>query len=146
MAGTFWVIRGPEEAETRLGFLRDHLTEKGVWPIELQVKKFNKRRSVDQNALMWMWFTEIADFFTKGGRAATKDEVHDLMCHKFLGYEDRAVGELTIANQLRGTSKLDKGEMHHFLTQVEQWAINLGCKVTIPVASEYYELQQAQNN
>jgi hypothetical protein len=140
----YWLIRGPEELDMRLKFLRQALLDLGMWPCRLDIKKYNAKRSLNQNALMWMWFQEIADHLTRKGHEYTKDDVHDLMCHKFLGYEDRRIGELVIENQLRTTSPLDTGEMHRFLELVEAWAADKGCMVTIPIQSQYYKLQQEQ--
>ena len=72
------------------------------------------------------------------------------MKHSFLGYEDIestdvVTGEVTITQELRHTSDLNTGDMHHYLTQVEAWAQGIGCLLTVPDNSEYRELQRKQD-
>jgi hypothetical protein len=142
---TYWLIRSAEEIDTRFEFLKAHLIESGVWPISLTVKKYIQARSIPQNNTLHGWFREIAKYLTDNNRPTNARKVKLLMKHKYLGYEDIQVGDMTIEHQLRHTSKLDTAEMHHFMSQVEEWATNIGAPLTIPVASEYYELREAQN-
>jgi len=50
-----------------------------------------------------------------------------------------------VIRSLRHTSDLDTGDMHFYLTQVEGWALSLGCKLTVPADSEYMNLKEKQN-
>lgn len=79
---------------------------------ELEIKRKIKRRTVDQNALMWMWFTCIED-----ETGTPKQDVHDYYCKLFLrrivvinGKEEAVV---------RTTSKLNTAEMTVFLNKVQ---------------------------
>ena len=141
--GAYWIIRGREELDERLEFLKKHLLEKDVWPLRLDIKKFQNRRSLDQNALFWVWCEAMAEFFTEGGQPMKKQHVHDLLCHKFLGYVDHLIQGEKIT-KLRGTSGLDKGEFQHFMEQVDAWAVDLGIQLVYPAASEYSEYREAQ--
>ena len=42
------------------------------------------------------------------------------------------------------TKLLDVGQMNHYLTQIEHWAMNRGFKLTIPIDSEYMKLMEQQ--
>lgn len=73
----------------------------------------------------------------------------DALKHSYLGYERREMtdvitGEKTIVSYLRHTSDLDTGEMHFFLSQVEAWALSIGCHLTIPEDCEYAQLRAEQ--
>lgn len=78
----------------------------------LEIKKKVKKRTVDQNALMWMWFTCIED-----ETGTLKQDVHDYYCKMFLrriivinGKEETVV---------RTTSKLNTAEMTVFLNKIQ---------------------------
>jgi len=144
VSSNYWIIRGVEEIDERLKFLAADLRRRNTWPMRLDVKKHTNPRTLDQNSLFWMWCDQLASYLTAKGRPMTKDDVHDLMCHLFLGYEERKLGG-EIVRTLRGTSKLDKGEFHHFLEQMDAKAVEWGCQLTYPIASEYHELREAQN-
>lgn len=73
-----------------------------------------------------------------------------MLKHTFLGYEVVDMVDVTTqlterVRTLRKTSKLDTGEMFHFMEQVERWAAGIGCFVTIPDNSQYMELKRKQN-
>ena len=96
----------------------------------LTIKKQTKDRSINQNALMWMWFACIAD--TTGN---TKEEVHDAYCYMFLSRP------VTMGNRggniPMGTSKLNTEEMKEFLDKVQADAASeLG--ITLPNPEDQY--------
>ena len=104
-------------------------------------------RSLSQNGLYWMWMAELAESFnkrTKGGAEWSKDDMHDLMRHKFLGYEEKKIGSTELKPLLRSTTKLDKGEMHHYMTQVDVWASEVNVFLSHPEDSEYAKLIERQ--
>ncbi|EOC0350079.1 YbcN family protein [Cronobacter turicensis] len=116
----------------------------------LIIKPWRDSRSLSQNALAHLWFEEISDYLTKRGKAfASPAWVKDALKHSYLGYEERDMtdvitGEKTTIRSLRHTSDLDTGEMHFFLTQVEGWALNIGCRLTIPNDCQYAQLRARQ--
>lgn len=140
----YWLIRGVEEIDERLAFLKEYLIEKADWPIALEIKKYRNKRSLNQNALFWVWCVEARDYFNKKNppKPLTKDDMHDLFCHLFLGYEDKVVGSTVINNVPRGTSNLDTGEMFAFMERIEAWCVDKGLLLPIPQISEYWELKQ----
>ncbi|MGE1562100.1 YbcN family protein [Pantoea septica] len=117
----------------------------------LIIKPWREKRSLNQNALSHMWYSEISDWLIRRGKDfASPEWVKDAMKHTYLGYVEREMvdvvtGETTVIRSLRHTSDLDTGDMHFFLTQVEGWALSLGCKLTVPADSEYMNLKEKQN-
>ena len=87
------------------------------------ITKSKEPRSLDQNALMWLWFTCI-----EAETGTPRQDVHDYYCVRFLRRNiswngmDRTVVE--------GTSKLTKERMTWFLDQIQadaktEFGINL---------------------
>jgi len=102
-------------------------------------------KSVSQNNLFWMWMTEMANYFaSKGVENSTKDQMHDLMCHKFLGHITVTVGKTEIT-RLKSLRDLDKGDMLHFMRQIDEWSADHGLLLTHPEDSEYQRLTEEQN-
>lgn len=116
----------------------------------LIIKPWRDKRSLSQNNLSHMWYQELSDYLISRGKTfATPEWVKDAMKHTYLGYEQREMidvitGEKTSIRSLRHTSDLDTGEMHFFMTQVEGWALNIGCRLTIPDDCEYAQLRDKQ--
>lgn len=79
---------------------------------ELEIKRKIKRRTVDQNALMWMWFTCIED-----ETGTPKQDVHDYYCKLFLRRVVVINGKEEVV--VRTTSKLNTAEMTVFLNKVQ---------------------------
>jgi len=117
----------------------------------LIIKPWREKRSLNQNALSHMWYSEISDWLIRRGKDfASPEWVKDAMKHTYLGYVEREMvdvvtGKITVIRSLRHTSDLDTGDMHFYLTQVEGWALSLGCKLTVPADSEYMNLKEKQN-
>lgn len=87
------------------------------------ITKAREPRSLDQNALMWLWFTCI-----EAETGTPRQDVHDYYCVRFLRRNiswngmDRTV--------IEGTSRLTKERMTWFLDQVQadaqtEFGINL---------------------
>lgn len=117
----------------------------------IKFSEWRDQRSIPQNSLQHMWYAELSAYLIKRGKAfATPEWVKDAMKHTYLGYEEREMvdvitGDRTQIQTLRHTSSLDTADMHHYLTQVEGWALNVGCRLTIPADSEYQKLKDKQD-
>ena len=58
--------------------------------LRLQVKPWREKRSLSQNALSHMWYTEISEYLIARGKTfATPEWVKDAMKHTYLGYESK---------------------------------------------------------
>jgi len=91
-------------------------------------------RSIAQNRLYWQWMDHLAKYFTEHGHPLTKDQAHDLMCHTFLGYYTRKIGQTEVTS-LRTTTwpkRLDTGEMSYYMDQIDAWAVDKGCYLPTP--------------
>ncbi|EPR0410542.1 MULTISPECIES: YbcN family protein [Enterobacter cloacae complex] len=113
----------------------------------LQFKPWREKRSLAQNALSHMWYTEVSEYLIALGKAFTTPEwVMDAMKHTYLGCEskdrvDVVSGEVTTVQTLRHTSELEAGGMYIFLCKVEACAMSIGCHLTIPQYCEYQQLR-----
>jgi hypothetical protein len=130
----------------------------GIWPwlcegpFPCDIRKSKAGRSLSQNALFHRWCEDIAKFFVDNGKThfATgapidKDSMKRNLKQTFLGTEpvehvDLTTGEVDVREELRQTSRLDKGEMCHFMTLVDKWATEHGIPLPRPEESEYMEL------
>nr|WP_052447781.1 YbcN family protein [Serratia symbiotica]CDS57799.1 hypothetical protein; DLP12 prophage [Serratia symbiotica] len=116
----------------------------------VKISEWRDKRSLPQNSLQHMWYAELSAYLIKRGKSfASPEWVKDAMKHTYLGYEEREMvdvvtGEKTVMLSLRHTADLDTGEMHFYLTRVEGWALNIGCRLTVPADSEYNQLKNKQ--
>lgn len=97
------------------------------------VKQSRERRSVEQNALMWMWFAELEREFGQ-----PKEDFYLYYCKKFLMRHIRlACGKET--NVYDTSSSLDTKQMSEFLTKIQaDAATEFGVALPTP-ADKYFE-------
>lgn len=92
-------------------------------PWKVTIEPYRKKRSLDQNALMWMWFKEIADEI-----GDTKQAVHDDVLP--------LLAEPT--HQMKGmpqwsTSRMDTATMAAFMNKLHEWAFSFhGIALPLP--------------
>lgn len=119
-------------------------------PHQIELKPYKRRRSLDQNALYWLWMTELSKYLKARGRKfASQEWCHEAMKHSFLGYRrtervDVKTGEVQTREELRSTTKLSTGDMTHYLQQVEAWAAGIGCLLPVPDDSDYMHNKRSQ--
>lgn len=136
----FWKIDAVEQLSERLKFLEAHIRASWDWskPVEIQVRPWSKKRSLNANALMHVWFREIGKYFTAKNIPLSEEDAKDLMKSRFLGLEDRVVnGKVIAEGQLRRTRSLTSGEQKQFMDQIAEWAADKGCALSHPEDSEY---------
>ena len=120
-----------------------------AWSVE--IKEFRESRSIPQNSLLHMWCSEISKFLIfREKKDWTPEFTKDALKHTFLGYEVKTrvnmeTGLKREYEELRHTSDLDVSAFYFFMTQVEHWAIDKGCKLTIPENSEFMFLKQKES-
>ena len=115
----------------------------GDVPLEVVVREYKAKRSLPSNNLYWSWLNELAKYFSKKGGAFNKDDMHDLMRHQFLGYEDKKVGSTSIPQQLKTTTGLSVSKMHVYMLQIDLWATEHGCYLPRPEHSDYEKYREA---
>ena len=125
-----------------------------AFPISLEWKPYKESRSLSQNALMWMWNTEVVTQlkakWPRQYEGWTPETIHDLQKHTFLGYEDKVMidivtKERTTKSVLKSTTNLDTGEMTFFMDLVYQYWAEKGIFLSIPESCEYQKLREYQN-
>lgn len=95
------------------------------------ISRYNEKRSLDQNALMWMWFNCI-----EKETGTTKIDVHDYYCRMFLS---RVVCINGVEREVAGgTSQLNTKQLSYFMDQVKADAsTELGINLPLP-EDRYY--------
>lgn len=129
-------IDGRVTCDTNLDYLFSTL-KNGKYT--LTIKRANEKRSVNQNALMWMWFNCI-----ENETGTPKQDVHDYYCKKFLcrvvsfGEKmEKVVGE---------TSRLNMQQMTDFLNKIQaDAAAEFGIQLPIPEDRYFEEFYQQYN-
>jgi hypothetical protein len=101
---------------------------KDALPYEIVAKPYRRNRRIEQNDFYWTLLTHISQ-----ETGYTKDDLHDMMRYKFLGMQQKEVAGVNI-EYLPSTTKLKVGEMADYLTQIEQWASQLG--IWLPAREE----------
>jgi hypothetical protein len=117
------------------------MLERNGW-LKIEVTAGN--RSLSQNALYWQWMTVIADSINKRNKTDFKpNEIHIRMKHQFLGYDlGKKIGNIEIPPQLLSTSNLTKGQMFHYMDQIDAYCAELGILLPVPADSVYNELRE----
>ena len=111
--------------------------------VEVVAKPWKEKRSLSQNRLLWQWMNEISE------QAVVNDQKHKPeIWHEYFKRYFCPVKLVPMPAgddlQIRSTKKLDTGEMHHYLNQIEQWAQGHFYTLTIPHNCEYEQLKQKQ--
>lgn len=96
----------------------------------VSIAKEREPRSIEQNALMWLWFTCIEQ-----ETGTPRQDVHDYYCRKFLRKNILWNGRTEVVAE--GTSKQSKERMTVFLNQVQaDAATEFG--ITLPNPDDLY--------
>ncbi|MDX7992602.1 hypothetical protein [Xenorhabdus littoralis] len=118
--------------------------------LSISAKPYKPKRSLSQNNLSHMWYDEISKYLIRRGRTwMTPEKVKFDLKATYLGFEkfeytDFVTGKNYTKEQLRKTSKLDTGDMHYYMSQIEAWCAQFGLTLTTPHDSEYMKLKQEQ--
>ena len=102
---------------------------------ELVFRKQEKRRSNDQNRLLWLWLTCIAN-----ETGNDKQDLHDYYCRKFLSHTVTINGKPETVST--GTSGLNTETMAYFLDKVQADAASeLGIRLPSPEDEAWAEFE-----
>ena len=99
--------------------------------MEVVIRLYKRSRSLEQNALLWKWYSAIA-----ADTGHTAEDIHEVCKAKFLPpiFVDIA-GE--VHEVRRTTTKLKVDEMSSYMSQVQAWAASeLG--ITLPIPEELH--------
>ena len=124
------------------GFVCDHFDGSDK-PLKITIKNAGKR-SLNQNALMWMWLGELShQIKLKSRESYSTDDLHEYFKSRFCPSKELKFNKATI--NVASTTRLDTGEMHFYMNQLHEWAVNAGFNLTVPIESEYREIMERQN-
>lgn len=126
------------------------LHEESAGALRLVVTNSGKR-TLDQNALQHCIYAEVSVYLVSKGRKDCNPKwVKRMLKNQFLGWTDEIfvnvlTGGKEVRQELRSTSKLDKGEAYQYTTQILDWACSIGCEIKIPAKCEYRDLMEIQS-
>ncbi len=137
------IIRSKEELPQRLDNLKSRL--EFAWdfstPAHVQARPYQDKRSRLQNNLYWRWLGILSDELS-GEHHYAKEDLHDLMRHRYLGTEEVQIGTETFT-RLRSTTRLQRGVMAQYMQKVEHWAADMGVLLPLPEDNEYMQYREA---
>lgn len=112
-------------------------------PVKLTLKSCSIR-SLNQNSTYWMWLGELShQIKLKVGDVYSVDDLHEWFKEKFCPNKIITMGKNSIS--IKSTKKLDTGEMHFYMNQLHEWAVNAGFALTVPIESEYRKIIERQS-
>ena len=115
-------------------------------PVMVTVARHLPKRSLDQNALMWSLFGDIAAYLnakTKPETPFDAEDLHDRLLVERFGHEQRTVGQVVVTRVPR-TRRWNKAQMSEFIEWVIAWALDRRIPVEIPASEEYAAYREAQ--
>ena len=115
--------------------VRAMIASRGNGEYRLLLDKVTKRRTVDQNRLLWLWLTCISD-----ETGNTPQELHDIYCAMFLAKTSQFRGQSIWV--VPGTSGLSTAEFAAFLDRIQAHAhTELGIELPDPSDAYYAEFE-----
>ena len=119
--------------------IRDDFTRKQVLgvlatvsldkPLQVEWQTYRKRRSLNQNSLMWKWINELADKVSDD-TGHTPQEIHEYFKAEFLSPKIVEIAGRPV--EIRTTTSLTTAEMHDYMERIYQWAAEQGYYLPIP--------------
>jgi hypothetical protein len=98
---------------------------------QITIEPYRKKRSLSQNALMWVWLEEVVKHVHET-TGQDKDDIHEFFKAKFLPARQVEMAGDTI--EYRTTTKLTTAEMSAYMNAIEAWATSeLGLLLPLPV-------------
>ena len=99
----------------------------GVWleanaELEVCIRPYNSKRSVEQNRRLWKIYGELADKAWVNGRRYSAETWHEYCKGMFLGYELKAMPDGTEIKTPISTTTLNTAEMTDYQNRLQAWA------------------------
>lgn len=128
-----FVCRHPSDSAYVNGFISEAVK---AYPVKVTIEEYRKKRSLDQNALYWMWLTVIRDHIRDTiGSVYTTDDLHEWFRDAFLGKREIRFKDRTLIVP-RSTTSLNTQEMTDYLNSIEMYcADRLNLVLPIPEAA-----------
>lgn len=115
------------EFDNQLGHFKDTA-------VELILRKKKKYRSIQQNKLLWTYYTMIADH-----TGFSKDEIHSILKLKFLKVEKANQSTGAIYPYVRSTTELTTTEMMDYISEIQKFAAE-DLDVRLPDPYEQFQI------
>lgn len=111
--------------------------------LSIEFKKWVDKRSIPQNSTYWLWLGEIAKQVNKRTDSAIEPEdLHEYFKGIYCPVRSVQLGDKHIS--IKSTKRLDKGEMFHYMSQIEAWAAERKIILTVPYGSDYQRVRDEQ--
>jgi len=144
---SFYLYRSKKDYLNKKQFLEKHICDWNfATPLKIELKPYRNPRTISQNALFHKWCDEISNKFIKQVDNASPENIKVYLKHMFLGTESLVLGKTEIKDQVKQSSKLDVGEMLHFMDQIYHWSLDHGIILTVPEDSDYQKHKASQND
>lgn len=141
MAKEFFLL-STEDLHQVSGYIHDHFDDTNK-PLKVVVKNHGKR-SLSQNALMWVWLTEICNQIKNRGKGDFEPEdLHEYFKARYCPQKELRFGDKNL--HIASTKRLDVGEMMTYMNCIHMWSIDAGFNLTIPESCEYIKLVREQS-
>jgi len=119
--------------------VRDELTRKQVLgvlaavslekPVQVEWQTWRKKRSLNQNSLMWKWINDLAAKVSDE-TGHTPQEIHEYFKAQFLTPRIVEIAGETI--EIRTTTTLSTAEMHDYMERIYAWSVGQGYYLPLP--------------
>lgn len=94
--------------------------------MQVEIKPYIAKRSVDANALYWLWISVIAEY-----TGYTKDEMHDVLRARYLPIKSREVDGITLI-ELTSTTILNTKQFNDYMREIEAFAVENDIRLPYP--------------
>lgn len=137
-----YILTSVDDLPMISSIVHDHFSNESK-PIKLTIKSCSNR-SLNQNSTYWMWLGELSrQIKLKTLESYSTDDLHEWFKNKYCPDKVITLGKQSL--NVKSTRKLDTGEMHFYMNQLFEWAVNAGFKLTVPIESEYRQIMERQN-
>ena len=141
MASEF-ILTSSDDIKVIGSALVDHFDSESS-PVKVIIKPCSNR-SLKQNSTYWLWLGELSrQIKLKTRESYSTEDLHEWFKNKFCPDKVITLGKQSLS--VKSTRKLDTGEMHFYMNQLFEWAVNAGFKLTVPIESEYRQIMERQN-
>lgn len=111
--------------------------------LSIEFKKWVDKRSIPQNSTYHMWLGEIAKQVNlRTDNSIDPEDLHEYMKGMYCPVRSVQLGDKHIS--IKSTKRLDKGEMYHYMRQIEVWAAERKIILTVPYGSDYQRVRDEQ--
>lgn len=94
--------------------------------MQVEIKPYVAKRSIDANNLYWMWIDVISKY-----TGYAKNEMHDVMRAKFLKINFRVVDGIKLT-ELTSTTSLNTKDFNNYMHDIEAFAVENDIKLPYP--------------